>query len=497
MDARPETAERAATADASEADLRYAWRALSVVTSAAFFTSLNFSSLTIALPDIVRHFDASSVEASWIVVVFGLVATCATLACGRAADAVDRRTLYLGAFALFTAASLLAGFAPTARALIALQGLQALGEAMLMANSAVIVASVFPRALVGRALGIYLAGFSVAALAGPTVGGVIATALGWQWVFWVNVPVGLACLAWGAATLRPMPAPAGRVALDVRGNLLLIAGLGGFVVALSSVGSAGWGSASVRFGLLASVVFLPLFVWAQLRTADPILDVRALARRAFALVLGAWALHSIATSAVVVLSALYLQSVQGVSAVRAGVLVLPLAAANVVAAASVGALTSRFAPRVVSAIGASTSTAGLTVLVVATSTGAPLALLTLGLVLVGVGSGFFQPANAAATLEAADSTLLGRTNATRITVQNIAFTSGLALSLTLVAATLPGELKRAVFDGEADSLRDAARDQLGGGFALALGVTALIALAAVLVSLRTGPPGRARETQAA
>jgi EmrB/QacA subfamily drug resistance transporter len=464
-------------------DVRYAWRALSVVTMASTLTSLNASTLAIALPSVVRHFDVSAGVAPWIVIVFGLTSTCVTLACGRMADRVARRGMYLWGLGLFTAASLLLGFSPTVWVLIGLQVVQSFAEAMLLTNSAVIVSSAFPPALLGRGLGVYMSGFSVAALLGPSVGGALATSFGWRWVFWFNVPLGIACLIWGAIVLRPMPAERTSTGLDLRGNVLLTLGLGGFIAALSMVSTSGWGSAAVRIGLILAVVFMPLFVLAERRAHDPLLDIRVFRNRPFSLAIVAGLLNSAATSAVVVLVALYLQAVKGDSALHAGLQVLPLAGAKVLASTSVGVLTRRLPPRTVAAIGAAVGVVGLLVLLFAVGSLSSWAPIAVGLVVLGVGSGIFQPANAAASLHGAQPGQLGRVNAVRLTAQNIAWVGGTALGLTLLTAPLSSSLQHAVFDGHAAGLGADALDQLVRGYRLAFAVMTLMAAASVVISL--------------
>jgi EmrB/QacA subfamily drug resistance transporter len=463
-------------------DLRYAWRALSVVSLASILTSLNQSTLTIALPDVVRHFNASSTVASWIVIVFGLSSTCVTLACGRMADVVGRRTMYLIGLGTFTSASLLLGFSPNVQTLIGLQIIQAVAEAMLLANSAVIVSSAFPTHMLGRALGVYMAGFSVAALLGPSVGGALASSFGWRWVFWFNVPLGVACLAWGAVTLRKMPAERTSTALDIRGNVLLALGLGGFIAALSGISTAGFGSAVVRVGLGLAVVFLPLFVWAESRASDPLLDIRVFANRRFTLAIVAGLINATATSAVVILVALYLQAAKGESALHAGLQVLPLAGAKVVASTSVGILTKRMPPHRAASIGSLLTTIGLVVLLGATGTLSSYGPLAAGMVVVGLGSGLFQPANAAASLEGVPPSQLGRINAIRLTVQNSAWVGGTALGLTLLTAPLSPRLQHAVFTGTVHTLGSGAVHDLVGGYRLAFAVMAVLSFAAVLTS---------------
>lgn len=176
--------------------LRYAWRALSVVSMASILTALGSSSLNVALPEVVRHFHAGTAAASWMLLSFMLANTVLMVVFGRLADLFGRRTLYLCGLATYTGASLLLGFAPGAWWLVGLRVAQAAGGAMLLTNSAAILTDAFPRGHLGRGMGVYIASFSVAQLIGPTLGGFLTHRFGWQWVFWFNVPLGLMCLAW-------------------------------------------------------------------------------------------------------------------------------------------------------------------------------------------------------------------------------------------------------------------------------------------------------------
>ena len=169
--------------------VRYAWRLLSVVCLASLMSGINVSSLNIALPAIVSGLDAGPVGASWILLSFQLTHVTLLIFFGRLADVFGRRTMYLSGVGLFTAASLLAGAAPDVGLLIACRVLQAAGAAMLMTNSAALVTAAFPRRMLGQGLGIYMASFSLAAMLGPTVGGVVTTELGWRWTLLLNVPI--------------------------------------------------------------------------------------------------------------------------------------------------------------------------------------------------------------------------------------------------------------------------------------------------------------------
>ncbi|MFD0657631.1 MFS transporter [Thermocatellispora tengchongensis] len=179
--------------------LRHAWRVCSVTSLGLILIGLSGSTLNVALPEVVRHFRADAFGASWILLSFLLVNTATLVLFGRVADLLGRREVYLAGFAVFTAASLLAGLAPNVPVLVALRALQAVGAAMILANGTVIITDAFPPDRLSQGMGVYIGTLSIAQLAGPTVGGLIAQAAGWQWIFWVNVPAGLVALLWGPA----------------------------------------------------------------------------------------------------------------------------------------------------------------------------------------------------------------------------------------------------------------------------------------------------------
>jgi EmrB/QacA subfamily drug resistance transporter len=473
----PEVAAREA------ADLKYAWRALSVVGLASVLTSLNQSTLNIALPEVVRHFNASSSAASWILIIFALTTTSVTLVCGRLADVMGRRFMYLLGLSIFTTSSFLLGLAPNVQVLIGLRVIQAIAAAMLLTNSAAIVSAAFPPAMLSRGLGIYMACFSIAQLLGPSVGGALATSLGWRSVFWFNVPFGVVCLIWGAITLRKVPSSRKFQGLDIRGNILQILGLGGLIVALSDVSTSGWGSPVVRISLVLAVVFIPLFVLVERRTKNPLLDMALFKSRTFSMAILAGLINSIARSSVIIIAALYFQSARGETALHAGLQLLPLAAANGIAAACVGSFTKHVLPRTVSAIGSAITTLGLVVLFFTTGSLASFGPVAVGLVLVGLGSGIFQPSNITSILEGTPSDQVGITNAVRITVQNTANVLGIAMALTLLTAPLSTPLKHAVFAGTASTMGHEAVQQLVGGYRWAFGVMAVVSSLAVVTSL--------------
>ncbi|WP_219412588.1 MFS transporter [Pseudonocardia nigra] len=479
------------------ADARYAWRLLSVVCLASLMSGLNNSSLTIALPAIVAGFDASAFEASWVLLAYQLTNVVLMVFFGRLADVLGRRSMYLTGVAVFTVASLLSGFAPTVGVLIACRVLQSVGSAMLITNSAALLTVAFPRRLLGQGMGIYMASFSLAQLLGPTVGGYVATEFGWQWTFWGNVPVGLVCLLWGLRVMARVPRSGEPLRLDVAGNLLVLFGLGGLLLALSQVGAVGWGSPVVLggFGLFALAV--PAFLLVERRVPAPVVDLRIFRDPAVGLGTLAGFLATMSRFAVVLMMGLYFQAVQGDTPAEAGVKVLPLAVAAIVVSPLSGALQRRVAPRTVAVAACAVSLAGILMLLVVIAPDTPYPLLIGAVVVLGIGSGAFIPANSTAMLQDLPPDRLGVTNGVRLMAQSSGVVISTAIALTLLSAPLPPALRAHVFDGSISEVSPAALDALVTGYRWVFGLMAVMSVLCLIASVAArhvaphpGAPGR-------
>lgn len=466
----------------------YAWRVLSVVGLASVVVGLNTSTLNVALPVVARHFGASSVASSWLLLSF-MLANCVSLVFfGRLADIFGRREMYLIGLSVFTACGLLAGLAPTVWVLVGLRLAQGASAAMMLANSAALVTSAFPPRLLGRGMGLYLASFSLAQLIGPTAGGLLADGLGWRWVFWFNVPLGLACVAWGAVALRPVTRRGGRERLDLPGNALFLAAMATLVIGVSLVTESGWGDPRVLALLGAGLVALVGFLGYERRVAEPVVDPRLLRDPAFGWANLAAFLNAMARFSIVVLFALYFQITQGDSAFAAGLKVLGLPIGTMLGSSTVGWLTARRAARSAATLGALVATVGLLVLL-------PLVVLRSGywpmgaaFVLIGWGSGVFLAANTTAILEITPGNRLGIVNALRVTIQNVGVLLSTAVSLTMLAVHLPPELRSGLFAQRAGGHLDPALAPLQDGYRDAMIVLcslSVLGLAACVVSSRT------------
>ncbi|WP_203975976.1 MFS transporter [Planotetraspora silvatica] len=465
-----------------QARLSYAWRVLSVVSLASILIALGSSSLNVALPEVVRHFHASATAASWMLLSFMLATTVLMVVFGRLADMFGRRSMYLWGLATYTGSSLLLGFSPDEWYVVGLRVVQAAGGAMLLTNSAALLTDAFPRRHLGRGMGIYIASFSVAQLVGPTLGGFLTHRFGWQWVFWYNVPVGLICLAWGWVTLRRTEGSARDRGIDLPGNLLVLVSLGGLLFGLSQAGDRGWTDPVVLGGVVVFAGLVPVFVRVERRSRHPVVDVGLFADRVFGLNLLASFLSTVARMAVVLLIALFYQAVHGEDPVSAGLKVLPLSVAMMIASVCAGPLHARLDARVVGLLGNVTGTAGLVVLLLCISADAGYAPICGGMVLVGAGAGMFMPATATALLDELPAHRVGIVNAMRLMVQNAGVVVSNALALSLITSPLPAALRPEVFAGTLSRVSPADVGHLVTGYRLTLGVLTAVSLLAVLAS---------------
>ncbi|MEV4568969.1 MFS transporter [Nonomuraea sp. NPDC049419] len=463
--------------------LGYAWRTLSVVSLASVLTGLGGSAINVALPEIARNTGADATAASWILLGYQLTTTVLMVVFGRLADLFGRRRMYLLGLATYTGAALLAGLAPNAWLVVAMRVVQAAGAAMLLTNSAALVSDAFPRERLGEGMGVYVASFSIAGLIGPTLGGVLAESLGWRWVFWFNVPIGLLCLLWGSITLR-RTAPARRDGgLDAPGSLLVLLTLGGLLLALSEFTRLGWQHPLVLGGAAAFVVGLPLFVLRERRAAHPVVDMSLFREPSFAFGTLASFLNAVARMGMVFLVALYFQAVRGDDPVQAGLKVLPLAVAALCASVVSGFLQRRFSARALAVAGAATTTCGLAVMMAVMSTTMPYPAVATGLVLIGLGSGIFLPSNNTAILDGLPSNRLGIVNAMRLMLQNTGNVVGTGMVLSILVAPLPAALHQQVFAGTLGLLSGEAVGQLVTGYRWALGTMAAVSVLTVLTCL--------------
>jgi len=466
-------------------DDRYPWVALSVTTVGALLASIQSSALVIALPDVMTGLGAGFLTILWVLLGYLLVTTALVPVVGRLADMMGRKHLYNAGFAVFTLASLLAGFARPAWHgwdLVGYRVLQGVGGALLMANSTAIVTDAFRGSgRVGLGLGVNQIAGAAGFLLGPVIGGALAT-VGWRWVFWFNVPIGLFGTIWGMMRLRQTGRNAADTRFDWAGSILFALGLGSLLMGLSLVAFplvASW----VVIALMAGGVALLLaFLRVEARHERPMMDLGMFRDRVFSVASASALLNSLARGAVLFILIFFLQGPYGKDPLAAGFLMTPFGAAFLLVGPLSGALSDRWGSRSLATAGLLVSAAGLAGLATVTEQ-TPYWVLALWMVVIGGGSGLFNSPNMASIMSHVRPDERGMAAGVATMLMNTGQMLSIAIAFPLVLSQIPEDVMMRIFlfGGGMGNAPDALAAFLHG-MHLAFGLAVAITLAAAAVS---------------
>jgi EmrB/QacA subfamily drug resistance transporter len=328
-----------------------------ITTVALFMVTLDNLVVTTALPVIRRDLGASLSDLEWTVNAYTLTFAVFLLTGAALGDRFGRRRLFAIGLGVFTAGSIGAALAPSAELLVAFRALQGLGGAIVMPLTLTILSAAVPAERRGAALGAWGGISGLAVAIGPLVGGAVVEGISWQWIFWLNVPIGLIALPLALRRLEETRGP--DRALDVPGLALVSTGLFGLVWGLVNGNSDGWGSTGIVGALTLGAVLLAAFVGWELRAREPMLPMHFFRDRTFAAANGASLFMYFGMFGSIFLLAQFFQTAQGYSPLHAGLLVLPWTAAPMVVAPIAGALSDRIGGRPFLAAGLALQAAGL------------------------------------------------------------------------------------------------------------------------------------------
>ena len=370
---------------------RHPWLALLVLCLGFFVVLLDATIVNVAIPTMLDSLHASLDQILWVVNAFLLTFAVLLVTGGRLGDILGQRNLFGVGLGAFSVASALCGVAQDPTQLIAARALQGVGAAILSPQTLVIVSAIFPAQRRGAAFGILSGVTGLAALAGPTLGGLIVTYLNWRWIFFVNVPIGIAGIAL-ALLLVPDLRPGKRHRLDLVGVALATAGLFGVVFGLIEGQRYEWGavagsSLTIPEIIAAGAVVLGAFlVWERFQR-EPLVPLSLFGNRNFSVMVWLSALWNFALIGMLLTTTIYLQSVLGMSAVRAGLTTTPLTLCMVIVGPFAGRLTDRIGGRYILMLGFVLFAAGLAGLALVESVTSTSFTFTLPLAVTGLGMG--------------------------------------------------------------------------------------------------------------
>jgi EmrB/QacA subfamily drug resistance transporter len=452
---------------------RRKWLALALLCVVQFMVVLDIAIVNVALPSIKLDLGFSQGDLQWVISAYALVFGGFLLLGGRAADMLGRRRVFLVGIVVFTTASLLAGLAWSESSLIAARALQGLGAAVITPAALSILSTTFPE---GRerniALGAWGAVGGFGAVAGVLLGGVLTDALSWEWIFFVNVPVGIAGFI--LAPLLLVESRDARVKhFDVPGAVLVTGGLSGLVLAITEAGRHGWSSTEAIVMFAVSALLLAGFVAWELRHADPLMRFGILRTRTVSGANVAGFIMGTAMFSMFLMLTLYMQQVLGYSPMKTGVAYLAVAGTAIVWSAVAAQLVTRVGVKPVLVIGMAMLTTGLVFFTQVSVDGTYVRDLLPGFLVIGVGIGFsFVPISIAA-LAGVRPAEAGLASGLINTSQQIGGALGIAVLSTIATTATEDSLVSGAILPQA----------LVDGFSSAFQVGAIVAAAGLVAAL--------------
>jgi EmrB/QacA subfamily drug resistance transporter len=480
------------------------WWTLIAVCVATFMLLLDITIVNVALPSIQSDLDASLSSLQWVVDAYALTLASFLLVFGSLGDRLGRRRIFAIGFGVFTLASLLCGLASDPTVLNLFRGLQGVGGAAMFATSLALIAQEFEGRERAKAIGIWGATVGGAVAVGPLVGGLITDGLGWEWIFFVNVPIGIAAIFLTETQLANVAATDPQP-IDWAGVVTFSLALFGLIFGLIRGNAEGWGSAQILISLIGAAVFMAAFVAIEARRENAMLDLSLFRVSSFGGVsIVAWAL-SASMFALFLYITLYIQDVLNYSPLEAGVRFLPVTVVSFVVAPAAANLSGRIPVRVLMGVGLILVGVGL-LLMHGIELGDSWTGLLPGFLVAGVGIGMTNPMIAETALGVVPPARAGMASginstfrqvgiATGVAALGAIFQSQIASKLAELAPQAPPQAADAISSGAIeqavqsappqaqDQALDAANSAFLSGFNEIILIGALVAIAGGILGL--------------
>ena len=360
------------------------------ISLATFMSALDATIVNIALPTISSAFNVSTSTVSWVSTIYLLVMAGCVLIFGKVSDVIGFKKVFLSGFLIFTIGSFACGFLPdfihSFPVLIGSRAFQAIGGAMITAIGPAMVTAYIPMVQKGKAMGIVLTFAALGTAIGPTIGGILTQFLSWNWIFFINVPVGICAILLGTKVIPAMKAQERTGEFDRAGAVLIFTGLAALLFALSEGQTLGWTAPVILGSLILALLTLGCFVWCELKVPDPLLELRLFKRRNFLLTNTTMILLFFSFAGISYLLPFYLEYVHGYAPSTAGLILTSLSVAMMAGGIIAGMLYNRAGGRLLSIVAGISLVAGyflMTRIRVDTTTG----FVVLCLILIGFGLG--------------------------------------------------------------------------------------------------------------
>ncbi|MEM0362947.1 MAG: MFS transporter [Sulfolobaceae archaeon] len=455
--------------------------ALLVVVLGTLMSAIDTTIVILAIPSIAQDLHTNLFLIIWVIILYLLVIAVFTTQLGRLGDIYGRARFYNIGFAIFTLGSILCGAAPSALFLVAFRGIQGLGAAMMQANSGAIIADIFPPNQRGRAYGYTSIGWNTGATLGIVLGGFITTFIGWRYIFYINVPIGIVAIILGLKYIKSYTRI--KVKLDIRGMITLLAALSFLVYGAADIAGEGVRLLNIFF-ISIGLILLLAFIVIEKNQEFPIIDLKVFrSNRVFTYSLLSSFLQTTGYLATTFIIIMYLQGIRGLSPFYASLLLVP----GYVLASLVAPFTGRLSDKIGARIPA---TIGIGLMIVAIliylnlSLFTPLYVIMIASVIGGLGSSLFFPANNSAIMANAPRAFYGGASGVARTLSNIGTLLSYTIAISVASVTVSREVAFEVFLGTSNLIGGVAASFLVGlksAFYVSLGI---LVIALVFSALR-------------
>jgi EmrB/QacA subfamily drug resistance transporter len=403
------------------------WWVLLSVGISSFMAALDASVVNVILPAVQKRFDCHAADVQWTVTLYPLAISVLLLSFGRLGDLWGSRKIYISGFWLFVIGSALCGLSPTIAALVAFRCFQAIGAAMVFASAPALLTLHFPATQRGQAMGMQATMTYLGLALGPSLGGWLAEAFGWQAVFYVNVPVGAVALAAGIFFIPETPSQAHDERFDFFGAGLFMAGLGLMLVGLNRGHDWGWASWQVATTWALSAALLVAFLVVEIRTLHPMLDLSLFRSRVFSAAVVSAVANYVCMASIAYLMPYYLIQGRGWDMRHAGAMLMVQPLAMAIAAPISGTVSDRIRSSLPSVVGMIILAVG-TLLLSRLGHGASEVQMAAVFCVTGLGTGIFISPNNSALMGAAPANRQGIAAGMMATSRNVGAVLGIGLS---------------------------------------------------------------------
>ena len=465
--------------------------ALLVVVLGTLMSAVDTTIVILAIPTITQDLHADLYTIIWVIILYLLVIAVFTTQLGRMGDIYGRAKFYNLGFAVFTIGSALCGASPTALYLVAFRGIQGIGAAMMQANAGAIIADIFPPNMRGRAYGFTAIGWNAGATLGIVLGGFITTFLGWRYIFYINVPIGILAITLGMRYIKSQQRI--KVKLDIIGMSLLLVSLS--TIAYGSADIAGEGVRPLNVYLIsAGLITLLAFLLVETKQSYPIIDLRVFkGNRVFTYSLLASFLQTTGYLATAFIIIMYLQGIRGLTPLQASLLLVPGYVIASLVAPLTGKLSDRIGSRIPATIGLALMITAILVYLQLTTT-SPLYVVIMASIIGGLGSSLFFPANNSAIMANAPRGFYGGASGLARTLSNIGTLLSYVIAISVASITVPRYVAFEVFLGTTNLIGGVASSFLDG-LKSAFYVSLVILSIALTLSALRGKEYRTQEVK--